>query len=112
MVIIIILRTNKLETKVIRFYIFSGLVSLRTLDLSHNFIEKIDNKTHGLLDDCLSLERVSTYLMTSNYNINDVFTIHKQIEDFLISKTIVLIFFLRIKMFIHKDLIRKYELFL
>jgi hypothetical protein len=36
----------------------AGLVSLRTLDLSHNLLEKLDNKTHGLLDDCLSLERV------------------------------------------------------
>lgn len=37
----------------------AGLVSLRTLDLSHNLLEKLDNKTHGLLDDCLSLERVT-----------------------------------------------------
>lgn len=38
---------------------FRGLVSLRTLDLSYNQLEKLDNKTHGLLDDCLSLERVN-----------------------------------------------------
>ncbi|XP_067004524.2 protein artichoke [Anabrus simplex] len=38
---------------------FEGLVSLRTLDLSYNELEKLDNKTHGLLDDCLSLERVN-----------------------------------------------------
>ena len=38
---------------------FQGLVSLRTLDLSHNRLEKLDNKTHGLLDDCLSLERIN-----------------------------------------------------
>ena len=38
---------------------FQGLVSLRTLDLSRNELEKLDNKTHGLLDDCLSLERVN-----------------------------------------------------
>ncbi|KAJ8983100.1 hypothetical protein NQ317_001843 [Molorchus minor] len=37
---------------------FQGLVALQTLDLSHNKIAKLDNKTHGLLDDCLSLERV------------------------------------------------------
>lgn len=36
----------------------TGLVSLRELDLSYNRIEKLDNKTHGLLDDCLSLEKV------------------------------------------------------
>ncbi|XP_015172515.1 PREDICTED: chaoptin [Polistes dominula] len=38
---------------------FQGLVSLRTLDLSYNKLERLDNKTHGLLDDCLSLERVN-----------------------------------------------------
>lgn len=38
---------------------FQNLVSLRTLDLSYNKLEKLDNKTHGLLDDCLSLERVN-----------------------------------------------------
>lgn len=37
-------------------------MSLRTLDLSHNQLERLDNKTHGLLDDCLSLERVSLVL--------------------------------------------------
>ncbi|XP_031358980.1 chondroadherin-like protein [Photinus pyralis] len=36
-----------------------GLVSLRTLDLSGNELEKLDNKTHGLLDDCFSIERVN-----------------------------------------------------
>ncbi|XP_017884489.2 toll-like receptor 3 [Ceratina calcarata] len=38
---------------------FQGLVSLRTLDLSRNELERLDNKTHGLLDDCLSLERIN-----------------------------------------------------
>uniref|UniRef100_A0A0A9XJQ4 Leucine-rich repeats and immunoglobulin-like domains protein 3 n=1 Tax=Lygus hesperus TaxID=30085 RepID=A0A0A9XJQ4_LYGHE len=38
---------------------FQGLVSLQTLDLSQNMIETLDNKTHGVLDDCLSLERVN-----------------------------------------------------
>lgn len=38
---------------------FQGLVSMRTLDLSNNRLEKLDNKTHGLLDDCLSLERIN-----------------------------------------------------
>jgi Leucine-rich repeat (LRR) protein len=37
---------------------FYGLVSLRKLDFSFNSIEKLDNKTNGLLDDCLSLEEV------------------------------------------------------
>lgn len=30
----------------------------RELDLSQNMLEKIDNKTHGVLDDCLSIEKV------------------------------------------------------
>lgn len=37
---------------------FVGLVSLRKLDLSFNQLRKLDNKTHGVLDDCLSLEKV------------------------------------------------------
>jgi hypothetical protein len=39
-------------------FVVPGLVALQSLDLSHNKIEKLDNKTHGLFDDCLSLERV------------------------------------------------------
>ncbi|KAG8035697.1 hypothetical protein G9C98_001125 [Cotesia typhae] len=38
---------------------FQGLVSLRSLDLSNNRLEKLDNKTHGVLNDCLSLERIN-----------------------------------------------------
>ncbi|XP_022909438.2 protein artichoke [Onthophagus taurus] len=38
---------------------FLGLVALKTLDLSFNKIEKLDNKTHGLLDDLLSLEHIN-----------------------------------------------------
>uniref|UniRef100_A0A182NUG8 LRRCT domain-containing protein n=1 Tax=Anopheles dirus TaxID=7168 RepID=A0A182NUG8_9DIPT len=37
---------------------FVGLVSLRRLDLSHNLLSTLDNKTHGLLESCLSLEEV------------------------------------------------------
>ncbi|XP_017068982.1 chaoptin [Drosophila eugracilis] len=36
--------------------IFIGLPSLRNLDLSFNFLTKLDNKTNGVLDDLLSLE--------------------------------------------------------
>lgn len=32
---------------------------MRLLDLSHNMLEKLDNKTHSLIEDCLSLEKVS-----------------------------------------------------
>lgn len=31
---------------------------MRSIDLSHNLLEKLDNKTTGLFDDCLSLEKV------------------------------------------------------
>lgn len=37
---------------------FFGLVSLRAMDLSHNQLKKLDNKTNGVLDDCLSLDKV------------------------------------------------------
>lgn len=37
---------------------FFGLVSMRHIDLSYNLLEKLDNKTNGLFDDCLSLEKV------------------------------------------------------
>lgn len=55
------LLTLNLSTNAIKFIppgAFYGLVSLRRLDLSNNKIQKLDNKTHGLLDDCLSLEKV------------------------------------------------------
>ncbi|XP_062548023.1 chaoptin [Armigeres subalbatus] len=38
---------------------FHGLVSLRKLDVSYNLLSTLDNKTNGLLDDCLSLEDVN-----------------------------------------------------
>ncbi|GIY61161.1 protein artichoke [Caerostris darwini] len=34
---------------------FQGLVSLRNLDISHNKISSLENKTNGILEDCLSL---------------------------------------------------------
>ncbi|XP_039433042.1 chaoptin-like [Culex pipiens pallens] len=37
---------------------FLGLVSLRQLDVSHNLLSSLDNKTNGLLDDCLSLDEI------------------------------------------------------
>lgn len=39
---------------------FNGLVSLRSLDLSFNQLKKLDNKTNGVLENCLSLEKVHT----------------------------------------------------
>lgn len=38
---------------------FSSLVSLRDLDLSFNNLKKLGNRTNGVLEPCLSLERVS-----------------------------------------------------
>ena len=38
---------------------FRGLVSLRSLDLSYNALEKLDNKTNSLFEDCLSLEKLN-----------------------------------------------------
>ena len=34
---------------------FQTLVALRKINLSHNKLEKLENKTHGLFDDCLSI---------------------------------------------------------
>ncbi|EDW72313.2 uncharacterized protein Dwil_GK20783 [Drosophila willistoni] len=39
--------------------IFLGLPSLRSLDLSFNTLSKLDNKTNGVLDDLLSLETLN-----------------------------------------------------
>lgn len=41
-----------------------GLVSTRLIDLSYNNLDTIDNKTHALLEDCLSLEKVETVSRT------------------------------------------------
>lgn len=38
---------------------FQSLVALQHLDLSHNKLKKLENKTHGLLDDCLSIKSVN-----------------------------------------------------
>lgn len=37
---------------------FYGLVSLQRIDLSNNFLEKLDNKTNSIFEDCLSLQEV------------------------------------------------------
>lgn len=44
---------------------FTGLVSLRRLDLSFNQLKKLDNKTNGVLDDCLSLDSVILNIIRS-----------------------------------------------
>ena len=38
---------------------FQSLVALRELDLSRNKLYRLQNKTHGLFDDCLSIRKVS-----------------------------------------------------
>lgn len=47
---------------------FTGLVSLRSLDLSYNQLKKLDNRTKGVLDDCLSLEKVCFIRVHSQSN--------------------------------------------
>lgn len=49
---------------------FTGLVSLRSLDLSFNQLRKLDNKTNGVIDDCLSLETVNKLLHRIEYTSN------------------------------------------
>ncbi len=39
------------------FACYQYLYFSRNLDLSHNRLEKLENKTHGLLEDCLSIRR-------------------------------------------------------
>lgn len=53
------LNVSKNILSVIHPEAFHGLVSLQNLDLSFNKLTKLDNKTNGLLDYCLSLEKVS-----------------------------------------------------
>lgn len=38
---------------------FFGLVSLQKIDLSHNFLEKLDNKTNSIFEECLSLREIN-----------------------------------------------------
>ncbi len=37
---------------------FSGLVALRDIDLSYNRLRTLQNRTHGLFEDCLSIKSV------------------------------------------------------
>jgi Leucine-rich repeat (LRR) protein len=37
---------------------FQSLVAVRKINLSHNKLEYLQNKTHGLFDDCLSIREV------------------------------------------------------
>ena len=37
---------------------FAGLVALRDLNLGHNRIEYLQNRTHGLFEDCLSIRKI------------------------------------------------------
>ena len=36
----------------------AGLVALRDLNLAHNKIQYLQNKTHGLFEDCLSIRKI------------------------------------------------------
>jgi Leucine-rich repeat (LRR) protein len=53
------LNLSKNEIRTIPNDAFYGLVSLRTIDLSYNLMEKLDNKTHSIFADCLSLREVN-----------------------------------------------------
>ncbi|XP_031640244.1 protein artichoke [Contarinia nasturtii] len=53
------LNLSRNNISVIPIDAFYGLVSLRNLDISFNSLEKLDNKTNGVLDGCLSLENIN-----------------------------------------------------
>lgn len=38
---------------------FRGCVSMQTIDLSYNFLKKVDNGTHGVFDDLLSIRNIN-----------------------------------------------------
>ena len=40
-------------------WFFLGLVALREINLSHNRLRNLQNRTHGLFEDCLSIRKVS-----------------------------------------------------
>jgi Leucine-rich repeat (LRR) protein len=42
---------------------FYGLVSLQKMDLSSNLLERLDNKTNSIFEDCLSLQEVSCLVL-------------------------------------------------
>ena len=41
------------------WFIFLGLKTLSHLDLSNNNLKRLQNRTHGLLDDCLSIRSLN-----------------------------------------------------
>jgi hypothetical protein len=40
------------------FFLILGLVSLMSIDLSHNRLRTLQNRTNGLFEDCLSIRSV------------------------------------------------------
>lgn len=67
---------------------FTGLVSLRGLDLSHNQLKKLDNKTNGVLDDCLSLETVNCLNVTHTQSVRSHLPVFSNFSDKLESQQI------------------------
>lgn len=41
--------------------LFAGLVALRDINLSHNHLRTLQNRTHGLFQDCLSIRNVCSH---------------------------------------------------
>ena len=44
---------------------FSGLVALREIDLSYNDLRTLQNRTHGLFEDVLSIRKVILKILTN-----------------------------------------------
>ena len=44
------------------YYLIPALVALQKLDLSHNKLESLQNRTHGLFEDCLSIREVNNII--------------------------------------------------
>ena len=42
----------------LKYGFFLGLVALREINLSHNRLRTLQNRTHGLFEDCLSIRKV------------------------------------------------------
>ena len=56
---------------------FLGLKALSHLDLSHNHIKRLQNRTHGLLEDCLSIRSVNLSYNNIAFITKKMFPEHK-----------------------------------
>ena len=60
---------------------YQGLKSLTHLDLSDNHLKRLQNRTHGLLDDCLSIRSVNLRNNNIPFITKKMFPEHKVSED-------------------------------